>query len=175
MSREDQYLNFLNDEGQSLMDTFFEDLSDIPHPEKLEKLQADIMKKHSMLLFQFCTLLSAYLLVHHVEDLLQNETFENDEQRLDKMKNDCLALYVVRYDHIISTYKDDEYQVNEEDNTAHEEETYEREFKEEGEEVAEEGGEEEKYYDKQQRPDCNLAEEDSSKSDEPAAKKIKNV
>jgi hypothetical protein len=155
------------------MDTFFEDLSDIPHPERLEKLQADIMKKHSMLLFQFCTLLSAYLLVHHIEDLVQNETFENDEQRLDKMKNDCLALYVVQYDHIIATYKDDEYQTNEENNNVHEEEIYEGEFKEG--EVVEEIEKEEKYYDKQERPDCSLGEEDSSKSDEPAAKKIKNI
>ena len=173
LSREDQYLKFLNDEGQLLMDTFFEDLSDIPHPERLEKLQADIMKKHSMLLFQFCTLLSAYLLVHHIEDLVQNETFENDEQRLDKMKNDCLALYVVQYDHIIATYKDDEYQTNEENNNVHEEETYEGEFKEG--EVVEEIEKEEKCYDKQERPDCSLGEEDSSKSDEPAAKKIKNI
>ncbi|KAI8641205.1 hypothetical protein BD408DRAFT_219569 [Parasitella parasitica] len=110
LSREDQYLKFLNDQGQLFIETIITNASDIPCTETLEQLQTDIMKKHSMLLFSFCTLLSAYLLVLHAEDLLQNEVFENDEQKQEKIKNTCLNLYVVSYDHIIATYKDDECQ-----------------------------------------------------------------
>jgi len=120
LSREDQYLAFLNVEGQLFTDSIYKDPTDIPQPNELQQLQAKIMQKHSMLLFQFCTLLSAYLLAHHVEKLLQDTTFETSEARFEKMKSDCLALYVVRYDHIIATYKDDEDQNQEEEDEQNE-------------------------------------------------------
>lgn len=97
------------------MDSIYKDPTDIPQPDELQKLQTKVMQKHSMLLFQFCTLLSAYLLVHHVEKLLQNTTFETAEARLERIKSDCLGLYVVRYDHIIATYKEEEDQNPEEE------------------------------------------------------------
>ncbi|KAL9555619.1 hypothetical protein MBANPS3_002276 [Mucor bainieri] len=140
LSREDQYLGFLNVEGQLFMNSTYKDPSDIPQPDELQQLQAKIMQKHSMLLFQFCTLFSAYLLAHHVEKLLQNTTFETNEARFERMKADCLALYVVRYDHIIATYKDDEDQNQEEEDEGNEnpEEAEEDEIHDENEETPKE-------------------------------------
>ncbi|CEP18019.1 hypothetical protein [Parasitella parasitica] len=110
LSREDQYLKFLSDQGQLFIETLIKNPKDTLCTEKLEQLQTDMMKKHSMLLFSFCTLLSAYLLVHHAENLLRNQVFENDEQKLEKIKDTCLTLYVVSYDHIVENYRDEEHQ-----------------------------------------------------------------
>lgn len=151
------------------MDSIYKDPTDIPQPDELQQLQAKIMQKHSMLLFQFCTLLSAYLLVRHVEKLLQNTTFENNEARLEKIKSDCLALYVVRYDHIIATYKDEEDQNQEDEDEQNEnsEETEHNELTEEAEqnELPEENEQNEKET-KQNNKEAEQNDEEIEQQDE---------
>ncbi|GAN00921.1 hypothetical protein MAM1_0003c00348 [Mucor ambiguus] len=193
LSREDQYLAFLNVEGQSFMDSIYKGQTDIPQPDELQELQAKIMQKHSMLLFQFCTLFSAYLLAHHVEKLLQDTTFETNEARLEKMKSECLALYVVRYDHIVATYKDEEDQSQEEkdEQNKNPEENKENEVRQENEkslnETEQNEAEQQDVEAEQQDEDYARStdvseiikdeqqEEDSESSsdEEPAAKKLK--
>ncbi|EPB90364.1 hypothetical protein HMPREF1544_02730 [Mucor circinelloides 1006PhL] len=174
LSREDQYLAFLNVEGQLFVDSMYRDPSDIPQPDELQQLQAKVMKKHSMLLFQFCTLLSAYLLVYHVEKQVQLTTFPSAEARFEKIKSDCLALYVVRYDHIIATYKDEEYQnrVKEEGQSQEEEdedEEKQNEEKEESQGQKEEKGQNEDKdgQNQEEEKDQNESPEETDKNETP--------
>ncbi|KAL0145169.1 hypothetical protein V8B55DRAFT_1459181 [Mucor lusitanicus] len=165
LSREDQYLTFLNDEGQLFMDTIYRDPADIPQTEELQRLQKKFMDKHSMLLFQFCTLFSAYLLVRYVEKTLQNTTFESNEARLEKMKSECFGIYAARYDHIIAAYK-------EQDESEQPEETEETEIFEKNEEAAEEteenneGSKQEEGSEQQQDEESEQQGEETEQQDE---------
>ncbi|KAI7905280.1 uncharacterized protein BX663DRAFT_502331 [Cokeromyces recurvatus] len=105
-AREDHYLAFMNEEGEAFMDLLFENAKEQqskPSHSMLDRIERELRENHLPLLFTLSTLLSAYLLLNYAEKV--NERMA-DEDRKEKIKQNCLEIYKVSYSHIIAYYKD---------------------------------------------------------------------
>ncbi|KAI8984190.1 hypothetical protein BDF20DRAFT_370788 [Mycotypha africana] len=99
--REDRYLNFMEEASNTFLDSYNEE---IPSIEIMQPLERNITTKHSLMLLHMCTLLSAYLLLHHV-----NEEFKempSGPEKEEKVRQACTDEYIVSYDHLVDLYKD---------------------------------------------------------------------
>lgn len=98
-SREDQHLEFLNEEGLEYLSELYKD-GDAPFKEDAIELQQSLSSCHSLLLFQLCSLLSAYLLTRHVQKVHMNVNDRDEQSEL--IQRDCIQYYEISYTHLLT-------------------------------------------------------------------------
>lgn len=97
----------MNDEGQAFIDNLYKDERDsYPSEERIAEVSAELRESHSLLMFKLCTLLSAYLLMHYVENLKYDTEEEGILQQKHMQK--CDEIYVTTYKHLMDEDEDDE-------------------------------------------------------------------
>jgi hypothetical protein len=99
MAREDQHLEFLNEEGLEYLAELFEE-GEAPFKEDVLELQQSLASCHSLLQFQLSSLLSAYLLTRHVQKVHMD--VQNKDEQSELIKRDCTQYYEISYGHLQS-------------------------------------------------------------------------
>jgi hypothetical protein len=97
MAREDQHLEFLNEEGLEYLGEVYEE-GESPYKEDALELQQSLASCHSLLQFQLSSLLSAYLLTRHIQKV--HKDVEDKEEQGELIKRDCVQYYEISYAHL---------------------------------------------------------------------------